>query len=455
MLDVKHKKLFGTDGVRGCANLPPIEIETALLLGRALGLMLSQKGGKHRVVIGKDTRLSCYMYENALVAGLCSMGVDTLMVGPLPTPGVAFITKAYRADAGIVISASHNPYKDNGIKFFDAEGFKFPRHFEETLEEFVFENAFQKFLPKDDAIGRNTRIHDADGRYIEFVKATFPKALSLKGVSIVLDSANGAGYRVAPQIFWELEAQVVSVGNKPNGLNINENCGALHLDLIKSQVLEQKADIGIALDGDADRVILIDETGDVVDGDQILAICALDLKSKGLLKNNLVVGTVMTNYGVIQTLKEANIDVSLSQVGDRYVIQKMIESGACLGGEQSGHLIFLDHITTGDGLVSALQILRIMKEKNLPLSTLKKQIKQFPQLLLNVPVLSKPPLENLDRLQKELHLCQKELASSGRILVRYSGTEAVCRVMCEGVDPSLNSRLAKRLAKVIEEELGS
>ncbi len=455
MVDVKHKKLFGTDGVRGRANQAPIEIETALLLGRALGLMLSQRGGKHRVVIGKDTRLSCYMYENALVAGLCSMGVDTLMVGPLPTPGVAFITTAYRADAGIVISASHNPFRDNGIKFFDAEGFKFPRAFEEELERFVSENKFQNYLPEDSAIGRNTRINDADGRYIEFVKATFPKHLSLKGLSIVLDCANGAGYRVAPQIFWELEAQVSSVGNKPNGLNINDNCGALHLDLIRSEVNALKADIGIALDGDADRVMLIDETGAVVDGDQILAILALDLKKKGLLKNNIVVGTVMTNYGVIQTLKSAGIEVILSDVGDRYVIQKMIESKACLGGEQSGHLIFLDHITTGDGLVTALQILRIMKERDETLSSLKKQIKQFPQILINVPVVSKPPLEKVIRFQQELAACEKELASSGRILIRYSGTEPLCRIMCEGIDERVNKLLAERLAKVIEEELGS
>ena len=355
----KPTKIFGTDGVRGRANFAPMTVEIALALGRAAGKLFQSHNGKHRVVIGKDTRLSCYMFENALIAGLCSMGVDTLMLGPFPTPGVAFITRAYRADAGIVISASHNSYQDNGIKFFSSEGFKLPDSMEAKMEALIAQNDFEDSLPADWDIGKNTKITDADGRYIEFVKATFPRKLSLKGLKIVLDCANGAGYKVAPLVFRELDANVFVYGNTPNGLNINEACGSLHPELVQKAVIDHHADVGIALDGDADRVVMVDENAQIVDGDTILAICARDMKRQGVLRNNKVVSTVMANFGFMQAMSELGIEVIRSQVGDRYVIQEMLKAEANLGGEQSGHLIFIEHNTTGDGLVSALQVLRL------------------------------------------------------------------------------------------------
>lgn len=449
-----HKKIFGTDGVRGRANQYPMNIETALALGRAAGKIFRSKNRKHRVVIGKDTRLSCYMYENALIAGLCSMGIDTMMAGPFPTPGIAFITRAYRADAGIVISASHNPYFDNGIKFFSSDGFKFPDSWEAEMEELVHKNDFAKDLPADNDIGKNTKIIDADGRYIEFVKATFPKKLSLKNLKIVLDCANGAGYKVAPLVFKELDATVYTYGNAPNGLNINDDCGSLCPEQIQKAVIDHNADVGIALDGDADRVIMIDENAQIVNGDVILAICALDMKKKGLLPNNRVVSTVMCNYGFIQAMNEADIEVVLSQVGDRYVLQDMLKHNASLGGEQSGHLIFLDHNTTGDGLVAALQVLRIMIESGAKLSDLASIIKRYPQACVNVSVTSKPPLENLKKVAEATEKIEKALAGTGRVLVRYSGTEDICRVMIEAPKQKQAQELAEIIANEIKLEIG-
>ena len=324
-------KVFGTDGVRGRANKSPMIPEVALALGRAAGKLLRSKGDKARVVIGKDTRLSCYMFENALIAGLCSMGVDTLMVGPLPTPGVAFITRAYRADAGIIISASHNPYHDNGIKFFDSEGFKLPDSWEAEMETMLAKNDFQDCLPHDDAIGKNFKIIDADGRYIEFVKATFPRGISLKNLKIVLDCANGAGYKVAPMVFRELDATVYPYGVQPNGLNINLDCGSMHPETAQKAVIEHRADVGISLDGDADRVVMVDENAQIVDGDTILAICARDMQKKQQLKNNRIVGTVMSNFGFIKAMESLGIEVIKSQVGDRYVIQDMLKHEANFG----------------------------------------------------------------------------------------------------------------------------
>ncbi len=366
----KIPKIFGTDGVRGKANHYPMTVEVALALGRAAGKLFRRNKNKHKVVIGKDTRLSCYMFENALISGLCSMGVDTLMLGPFPTPGVAFMTRAYRADAGVVISASHNKFNDNGIKFFSADGFKLPDDWEREMERLVFENHFENDLPDEYEIGRNSKVHDADGRYIEYVKATFPKRKSLKGMTIAIDCANGAGYKVAPLVFRELDATVHVLGNNPNGLNINDMCGSLHPGDIQKAVINHKADVGIALDGDADRVVLVDEKAQIIDGDTILAICARDMKQHGLLVNNIVVATVMSNYGFFKTMEELDIQVVKSPVGDRYVIQDMLKSGAILGGEQSGHTIFLDHSTTGDGILCALQVLRIMKETGSKLSDL-------------------------------------------------------------------------------------
>lgn len=449
-----HKKIFGTDGVRGKANYAPMTVETALSLGRAAGQLFRRNKAKHRVVIGKDTRLSCYMFENALISGLCSMGVDTLMVGPLPTPGVAFITKAYRADAGIVISASHNPYYDNGIKFFNAEGFKFPDSWERDIEELVVKNSFDAFLPKDDDVGRNTKINDADGRYIEFVKAAFPRNLSLKNVKIALDCANGAAYKVAPLVFRELDAQVFVYGNTPNGLNINEGCGSLHPETVQKAVIDHRADVGIALDGDGDRVLMVDENAQLVDGDTILAICARDMLKKGQLRNKKVVATVMSNFGFIKAMEQLGIEVVRSQVGDRYVIQDMLKHDAVLGGEQSGHMIFLDHNTTGDGLVCALQVLRIMMETDSKLSDLASVFQRYPQAIVNVRVKSKPALDTLKKFNQAQADAQTTLGDSGRVLVRYSGTENICRVMVEGPKYKQVHEMAQKIADVIHEEIG-
>lgn len=448
-------KIFGTDGVRGRANLYPMEVEIALGLGRAMGQMFRKEhNGKRRVVIGKDTRLSCYMFENALIAGLCSMGVDTLMLGPFPTPGVAFITRAYRADAGIVISASHNVYHDNGIKFFSSEGFKMPDIWERQIEQLLHQRNFVKDLPEDHAIGKNSKVNDADGRYIEFIKATFPKKRTLRGMKIVLDCANGAAYKIAPLVFRELDAEVYVYGNTPNGLNINGKCGSLHPRGIQKGVFLHGADVGIALDGDADRVVMVDENGQLIDGDTILAICAKDMKERSLLRNNRVVSTVMCNLGVIDTLKKWGIDLIQAQVGDRYVIQAMLQNDAVLGGEQSGHLIFLDQNTTGDGLVCALQVLRIMQEKDSELSKLAEEIQHYPQYRLDVRVASKPPLEQLEGLSDTISSVEASLASSGRALVRYSGTENICRVMVEGPTLQIVRKMTRQIAKVIQEKIG-
>lgn len=452
----KTHKIFGTDGVRGRANMAPMTVETALALGRAAGKMFRiHDGHKHRVVIGKDTRLSCYMYENALISGLCSMGVDTLMVGPLPTPGVAFITRAYRADAGVVISASHNPFYDNGIKFFSSDGFKFPDAWEAEVERLVFTSGFNDALPGDAEIGRNTKVVDADGRYIEFVKATFPRRMTLKNFKIVLDCANGAGYKVSPLVFRELDAEVFVYGNAPNGLNINDHCGSLHMETVQKGVIEHHADIGIALDGDADRVILVDEQAQILDGDTILAICARDMLKRGILRNNRVVSTVMSNLGFLKAMESLGIEVIKSQVGDRYVIQDMLKHEANLGGEQSGHTIFLDHNTTGDGLVCALQVLRIMLETGSKLSELASFVRRFPQVCLNVRVKAKPSLDSLSAVQAAIKKAENALGDSGRILVRYSGTEMVCRVMVEGLETKQVTNLAKSIASAVTAEIGA
>lgn len=440
--------------MRGRANQLPMLPEIALALGRSAGKLLRRHSERPRVVIGKDTRLSCYVFENALISGLCSMGVDTLMVGPLPTPGVAFITRAYRADAGIVISASHNPFHDNGIKFFDAEGFKLSDAWEKEVEELVSVNDFYDSLPAADALGRNTKIIDADGRYIEFVKGTFPRGLSLKGLKVVLDCANGAGYRVAPLVFKELDAQVFTYGNTPNGLNINLNSGSMHPEQIQKMVVEHSADVGIALDGDADRVVMVDETGAIVDGDTILAICAREMHQKGMLKNNRVVGTVMSNLGFIKAMENLGVSVIKSSVGDRYVLKEMLSHQANLGGEQSGHVIFLDYNTTGDGLVCGLQVLRIMKETGLKLSVLASFVKKYPQVCINVKIDRKPCFTTVPKLQEAIQEVENILGDSGRILVRYSGTEKKCRVMVEGLSTELVQGLAEQVAQVVKEEMG-
>ncbi|MEC7838512.1 MAG: phosphoglucosamine mutase [Chlamydiota bacterium] len=455
MTENEVKKIFGTDGVRGKANHYPMTVELALALGRAAGKLFRVHSGKHRVVIGKDTRLSCYMFENALIAGLCSMGIDTLMVGPLPTPGVAFITRAYRADAGIVISASHNSFEDNGIKFFSAEGFKFDDEWERQMEHLISTEDFDNDLPQDRDIGKNTKIDDADGRYIEFAKGTFPRQQSLQGLKICLDCSNGAGYRVAPMIFRELDADVIVEGNYPNGLNINLDCGSLHPEVVQKLVQKHKADVGIALDGDADRVIMVDEKGEIVDGDAILAICAKYLHEKGELRNGKVVSTVMSNFGFVKSMENLGIEVVQAKVGDRHVIQEMLDQDINLGGEQSGHIIFSDFNTTGDGLVAALQVLRIMVEKKVRLSELASVMKRYPQVLLNVPVQLKPALDTLENVSESIAAVEKKLGDSGRVLVRYSGTENICRVMVEGADLKEVKDMAELIATKIKEKIGA
>ncbi|EPP37872.1 Phosphoglucosamine mutase [Chlamydia avium] len=449
------KQLFGTDGIRGRANYEPMTVEISVLLGKAVaGVLQENKPGKHRVVLGKDTRLSGYMFETALVAGLTSMGIETLVLGPIPTPGVAFITRAYRADAGIMISASHNPYWDNGIKIFSSEGFKICDAIERRIEEMVANNNFGNF-PEDYALGKNKRVVDAMGRYIEFAKATFPKGRTLKGLKIVLDCAHGAAYKVAPSVFEELDAEVICYGCEPTGININDNCGALFPSVIQKAVIEHKADIGIALDGDGDRVIMVNEKGQIVDGDMILGICANDLKNKDLLNRNHVVATVMTNFGVLKYLESMGIGILISSVGDRHVLQTMLENEANLGGEQSGHMIFLDYNTTGDGIVSALQVLRIMIESESTLSDLTSPIVKIPQALINVSVKKKVPLDTLPMVQEALRDVQATLGDSGRVLLRYSGTENICRVMVEGLKKHQVDCLAKTIADIVDSELGA
>lgn len=447
-------KLFGTDGIRGRANKYPTTPEIALALGKALGCVLRKNNGRHRVVVGKDTRRSCYFFENAIISGLCSMGIDTLMLGPLPTPGVAFITKAYRAAAGIMISASHNPFYDNGIKIFSSDGFKLCDEKEREIEEIVLNQNYLE-APLDADIGKNKRIDDVDGRYIEHLKNSFVFGGTLNGIKIFLDCANGAGHRVAPLAFWELGAEVVVTGNLPDGLNINANCGALYPDGIKRGVLEHKADVGIALDGDGDRIMMVDENGELVDGDMILAICAKEMKERGQLINNRIVGTVMTNFGVVRFLESLGIEVLLSKVGDRYVIQEMREHEAFLGGEQSGHLIFLNHATTGDGILSALQVLSIMRQSGKKLSQLASVVKKYPQVLINISVREKPPLEQLKGVQALIKEIEQDLHGKGRVLVRYSGTENLCRVMVEGEDAQKIQAMADAISTAITNEIGT
>lgn len=447
-------KLFGTDGIRGVANEEPMTPETVVKLGRAAAYLFKTKAGRHSIVIGKDTRLHGYMLECALTSGICSMGVDVLLVGPLPTPGIAFITRSLRADAGIVISASHNPFKDNGIKFFSGEGLKLPDEMEERMEALVTGREIERLRPLAAEIGKAYRINDAAGRYIEFAKGTVPKGVSFHGVKVVVDCAHGATYKVAPTILNELGAVVIPVNIQPNGININDGCGSLYPDVVKKAVLEHRADIGISYDGDGDRAILVDETGAVVDGDHILAICALDLKRSGLLRSDTLVATVMSNIGLELCLKEAGIRMVRVPVGDRYVLEEMLRYGYNLGGEQSGHIVFLDHNTTGDGVVTALQVLSLMVKRQERLSQLRQCMTVCPQLLVNVQVTEMPDLGSIPAIQAVISDAEAQLNGSGRVLVRYSGTESVARVMVEGTDAEQVKFLARSIAEAIEKELG-
>ncbi|MFQ5989027.1 MAG: phosphoglucosamine mutase [Candidatus Methylomirabilales bacterium] len=447
-------KLFGTDGVRGVANEEPMTPETVVKLGRAAAYLFKTKSGRHSIVIGKDTRLHGYMLECALTSGICSMGVDVLLVGPLPTPGIAFITRSLRADAGIVISASHNPFQDNGIKFFSGDGLKLPDEMEERMEGLITSGQIEHVRPLAAEIGKAYRINDAAGRYIEFAKGTVPKGVSFHGLKVVVDCAHGATYKVAPTILNELGAVVIPVNIQPSGVNINDRCGSLYPEVVKKAVLEHGADIGISYDGDGDRAILVDETGAVVDGDHILAICALDLRRSGLLRSDTVVATVMSNIGLELCLKEAGIRMVRAAVGDRYVLEAMLQHGYNLGGEQSGHIVFLDHNTTGDGVVTALQVLTLMVKRQERLSQLRRCMTVCPQLLVNVRVTEKPDLESVPAIQAVISEAEGQLDGNGRVLVRYSGTEPVARVMVEGTDAEQVKYLARSIAEAIEKELG-
>ncbi|MCX6354952.1 MAG: phosphoglucosamine mutase [Candidatus Aureabacteria bacterium] len=448
-------KLFGTDGVRGVANTEPMTVETALKLGRAAAYVFRNSDRRHRIVIGKDTRLSGYMLENALVAGICSMGVDVLLIGPLPTPGTAFITRSLRADAGIMISASHNPYEDNGIKFFSRNGCKLPDRTEERMEKLIASGELDSIRPTALDVGKAYRVDDAQGRYVEFVKNSFPKGMVLDGLKIVLDCANGAGYRAAPRILMELGAQVIVLNTEPDGTNINRNCGSLHPEIIAEAVPRHNAHVGISLDGDADRVIMVDEEGQVVDGDHMMGVCALDLKESGALRGNCLVATVMSNYGLEKAMKKAGITMLRVKVGDRYVTEEMLKRDAALGGEQSGHIIFGDYTTTGDGMITTLQMLRILRSKETKLSLLRKRIPKYPQVLVNIVVQHKKRLEDLSAVTKLIRRAEKELGSEGRVLVRYSGTENIARVMIEGRDASAIQAMADKIGEAIRKESGA
>ena len=448
------RKLFGTDGVRGIANLEPMTSEMAMQLGRAAAHIFMRRAGRHQIVIGKDTRVSGYMLEAALLSGICSMGVDVLLVGPLPTPAIAFLARSLRADAGVMISASHNPYQDNGIKFFSNDGYKLPDEIEARIEQLIVSNEIAHLRPTADAIGKAFRIDDAEGRYIEFVKRSLPKDLDFQGIKLVVDCANGAAYKVAPTVLRELGAQVEVIGNKPDGMNINAGCGAIHPELLQKAVREHGADLGVALDGDADRAIFVCEQGKIVDGDHIMAALGLDLHQKGLLAKQTVVGTVMSNFGLELAMTRAGIQLVRTAVGDRYLLERMSADGYNFGGEQSGHFIFLDHNTTGDGLISAMQVLSLMKRAERPLSELAKAMTAVPQILLNVKVSKKPTLESMPDLQQAIRESEHRLNGSGRVLVRYSGTEPLLRIMVEGEHEDVIREEASRLADIVTTQLG-
>jgi phosphoglucosamine mutase len=455
------KKIFGTDGVRGVANIEPVTAETALRLGRAAGHVFSNletqaRGrGRHKIVLGKDTRLSGYMLENAISSGILSMGVDVLFIGPLPTPGVAYVTRSLRADAGIVITASHNPYADNGIKFFRADGYKLDDKVEDQIEHLVFSGEIETIRPTAEAIGKAVRIDDALGRYIEYAKSSFPRGMTLEGMRVVVDCAHGAAYKSTPCVLRELGAEVIVYGDRPDGMNINKDCGSMHPELMCQKVREHQACIGIAHDGDADRVLLCDETGTLIDGDDIMAIAGLDMLAQGTLGEKTVVSTVMSNAGLEVAINHAGGKVLRTAVGDKNVIDEMLRNGFNLGGEQSGHMIFRDYGTTGDGLVAALQLLRIMKMRDMPLSKLAKCWSRFPQLVTNVRVREKKPFDELNGLMILVTEAETELKSQGgRLLLRYSGTEPKARLLLEGRDKAVLDKWSAKILDAIKKQVG-
>lgn len=451
----RKKKLFGTDGVRGVANADPMTSEVALRLGRAVAHVFRQSPRRHKILIGKDTRVSGYMLETAMASGICSMGVDVLLVGPMPTPGIAFLTRSLRADAGVVISASHNPFQDNGIKFFASDGFKLPDAVEAEIEDLVFAGSIDHLRPTAGEVGKAFRIDDALGRYNVFAKNTFPRDRTLDGLKIVVDAAHGAGYKVAPEVLEELGAKVWTIGCDPDGQNINDGCGAMHPEGLQKKVVEVGADIGIALDGDADRCLLVDEKGDMVDGDQVLAIAAHQMSREGTLRNDAVVATVMSNLGLEVSLRDIGVALVRTPVGDRYVVEEMRRRDANIGGEQSGHIIFLDHNTTGDGLITALGILSIFVEAGRPLSELAASMPRFPQVLVNVRVKERRDVTADARVAGAIRDIESGLGDRGRVLVRASGTEPLIRVMVEGEREDEVRSHAEGIADAIRESEAS
>ncbi len=448
------RKIFGTDGVRGKANLSPMDPEMALNLGRAIAVIFKNGNHRNRIVVGKDTRISGYMLETALASGICSMGADVCLVGPIPTPGIAFITRSMRADAGVVISASHNRYDDNGIKFFDREGFKLPDDYELKMEDIILNRMGDIPRPTGNGVGKALRIDDAGGRYIQFLKDSFPQRYLLDGFTMVLDCANGAGYRIGPAVFEELGAKVIKMGTSPDGVNINDKCGSLHTEKLQEMVRQTGADCGIALDGDADRVIMCDEKGQIVDGDVLMAICADRWNKNGRLERNTLVATVMSNLALDQVMHKRGIQVVRTSVGDRYVIAAMREGQYNLGGEQSGHMIFLDYNTTGDGILGALQMLAIMIQEGKKLSELKEILNPFPQVLINVEVKEKRDFSVIPDISKAVSRIERELGKNGRLVIRYSGTENIARIMIEGENPDRIRDMASQLAGLISTHLG-
>ena len=439
------RKFFGTDGIRGQTNTEPMTAQTALRVGQAAGAHFLRGDHRHRVVIGKDTRLSGYMMESALVAGFTSVGMDVVLLGPMPTPAVAMLTTSMRADLGVMISASHNPFADNGIKLFGPDGYKLSDDDEREIEARLEQ---QPKLVSPDSIGRARRIDDARGRYIHHVKSTFPDRLRLDGLKIAIDCANGAAYHVAPEALWELGAEVIPLGVDPDGLNINRRCGSTHPQALQETVVASGADIGLALDGDADRLIVVDEQGRLIDGDQLMALIALDYQRRGILKG-AVVATVMSNLGFERRLQEAGIDLVRTQVGDRYVLEAMRERGCNVGGEQSGHIILTDHSTTGDGLVAALQVLAAVVDSGKRASEVLDQFQPVPQLLKNVRFNGGSPMDN-ETVKQRIADGERELSGRGRLLIRKSGTEPLIRVMAEGDDPALVERIVDGICEAVQ-----
>jgi phosphoglucosamine mutase len=447
-------RLFGTDGIRGKVNSHPMNPETVLKIGLAAGRVLKGEHGRNMVIIGKDTRQSGYMIESALTSGICSMGMDVTLLGPIPTPGVAYLTRALRADAGIVISASHNPFEDNGIKIFSSDGFKLPKELETRIEELVGGQGIFRKRPAGAEIGKAFRLEDAVGRYSEYIKSTVPKGLTLEGMKVVVDSANGAAYRVTPQVLSELGAEVMAVHDNPDGTNINRECGSLHVEKLGQTVKDLGAHVGVAHDGDADRTLFCDEKGAVVDGDHVMGMLAVEMKEAGTLKGDTVVATVMSNIGLERFLDARGIKLLRTRVGDRYVTERMLKDGLNLGGEQSGHIVLFDHNTTGDGPITALKMLAIMARTGRPLSELASAIEIFPQILENVVVGRKSGWNADPDIQAAIKDAEETLDRTGRVLVRASGTEPKIRVMIEGEDDSLIRRLAGGIARTIKNKMG-